>query len=403
MELLTQIPSYIIPFIVVLSILVFVHELGHYLVARWCKVKVEIFSIGFGPELFGWNDSKGTRWKFSAIPLGGYVQMFGDADPASAETDEAIKNLSEEERKDAFFSKSVGARAAIVAAGPFINFLYAIIVLIGVFWFVGQPITPNWVGGIVEGSPAEAAGILPEDKIVAIDGMPITRFQQIQRAVTVALDTPITITVERGNILPKVDDEGNPITTEAEANQATEITQFDVTLTPELIRHEDRFGFVHNVGRMGVISVGEIANKDHSFLSATTASFVETGSIIQSTLTAIGQMITGVRSTEEVGGIIRIGAYAKEFSDSGIVALIMFSVMISINLGLINLFPIPLLDGGHLVFYAWEALAGKPMSEKVRNVGMRLGYALVIGLMVFATFNDLKQLDVFQFVAGLVS
>lgn len=406
MEFLSQIPAYALPFLVVLSVLVFVHELGHYLVARWYKVRVDVFSIGFGPELFGWNDRQGTRWKVSMVPLGGYVQMFGDADPASAVADDSLQEFSEEELAETFFAKPVGARAAIVAAGPMVNFIYAIIVLAGVFWVVGQPITPTWVGGLVEEGPAAAAGILPEDRIIAINGREINRFQEIQRAVTVALDTPLTFTVERGGTPPQkveeADSQAEETASEASAT-AQELEQFDVTITPELIAHEDRFGFSHSVGRIGIISVGEVASTDHSLASAVQASFTETGSIITSTMTAIGQMITGVRSTDEIGGVIRIGAYAKEFSDSGFVALLMFSVMISINLGLINLFPIPLLDGGHLVFYAWEALAGKPMSEPVRNFGMRLGYGFIIILMVFATFNDLRQLDVFQFLIGLVS
>ena len=381
MEWINHIAAYAIPFIAVLSVLVFVHELGHYLVARWCGVKVETFSIGFGKEIAGFTDKAGTRWKFSLVPLGGYVQMFGDNDPASAHVDlDKIEHMNAEERKVAFFYKPVWQRAAIVFAGPAINFLYAILVMTALFTIQGQPYTPAVVGGLVKGGSADQAGFQLKDKVVAVNGQHIESFQELQRLVTVNLGREMRFNVQRGD------------------------ENLTINAAPKVEEQKDRFGFQHRVGRLGVESVGgKTEIKQHTVLSALVAATEETWSMTTSTLRAIGQMITGTRSTEELGGIIRIGAYAKQFAADGIMALIMFSAIISVNLGLINLFPIPLLDGGHLMFYAWEATAGKPMHEKVREAGIRLGYGFVIILMVYATFNDLSQLRFFSYLKNLVS
>lgn len=380
MDFLTQVPHYAIPFLVVLSILVFVHELGHYLVARWCGVRVEAFSIGFGKELFGFRDKHGTRWKMCLIPLGGYVQMFGDADPTSSTTKlEKVEALSEEEKKQAFYHKAVWQRGLIVAAGPAINFLYAIVVLAALFSIQGQIYSPSEVGGLVEGGPAEKAGIEIGDKIVAVNGIRIERFQELQREVNVNLGAEMTFRILRN---------GEELTVKA---------------SPDVVTQTDNFGFKHQIGRIGIVSTNKAEIKQHNVGSAIVASLQETWSMTVSTLKAIGQMISGTRSTDELGGVIRIGAYAKEFSDAGILSLLMFSALISVNLGLINLFPIPLLDGGHLVFYAYEAVFRKPMPEKIRMTALKVGYVFVITLMLYATFNDLFQLKVFSFIAKLGS
>jgi regulator of sigma E protease len=380
MDFISAIPGYAIPFLLVLSILVFVHELGHYLAARWCGVRVEVFSIGFGRELFGYNDKHGTRWKFCWIPLGGYVQMFGDADPSSSMQDDVkVSKLAAKEKKKAFFYKPVWQRAIIVAAGPAINFIYAIIVMAAIFATQGQAYAPAEVGGLVENGAAAKAGIKIGDKITAINGSSIERFGELQRFVAINLGSEITFTVQRGDKMKAF------------------------TFRPEVQEQKDNFGFTHEVGRIGVISVGNIARKEHTTFSATVAAVQETWSMSVATLRALGQMIVGTRSADEIGGVIRIGAYAKEFSDAGWLSFLMFSAMISVNLGLINLFPIPLLDGGHLLFYAYEGLFGKPMPEKVRVAGVRIGYVFVVALMVFATLNDLIQLRVFKYIAQLVS
>ncbi len=373
-------PAYIIPFLVVLSVLVFVHELGHYLVARWNGVKVEVFSIGFGREIFGFDDKAGTRWKFSLIPLGGYVQMFGDADPASSSEDKAaFEKLTKKEKDQTFYYKKVWQRAAIVFAGPAINFIFAIVILMGMYWAHGQGVTPALIGGVVEGSVAEKAGIEIDDRILTVNGQKISRFQELQRLVSVNLGKIMALEIERGDQIVTLE------------------------LAPEVVRQEDNFGFSHSTGRLGVVSLPKTELMEHNAWTAFVSANQETWSISVATLRAVGQMIIGTRSTEELGGVIRIGAYAKEFSEAGWISLLTFTAIISINLGLINLFPIPLLDGGHLFFFAWEAVFGKPMHAKARDIGIRIGYASLIGIMVYATLNDLIQLNVFEYLSGLLS
>lgn len=383
------------PFILVLSVLVFVHEFGHYIVARWCGVKVETFSIGFGKELFGRTDRHGTRWKFSLIPLGGYVQMFGDLDPASARNadavtveGDAVRPMTDEERKVAFFTQSVAKRAAIVVAGPAINFIFAIAILTGLYMTEGKPYTPPVAAAIIEGSAAEEAGIKPDDKILSLNGKPMERFQDLSKYVAVNLDQEIEVKLVnyKGD---GVWDDGNVKT---------------LTIKPKLVVEEDRFGFRHSTGRLGIKSPpADTAIEPHSAGSAFTQAVSDTWSISVDTLTAIGQMIMGYRSTDELGGILRIGAYAGDYAQRGLIAMITFAALLSVNLGLINLLPIPMLDGGHLMFYALESVKGKPVSEKLQEYALRAGMLFILGIMVFATWNDLLQLKVVDYVINLVS
>jgi regulator of sigma E protease len=375
----TFLPNYVVPFVIVLGILVFVHEFGHYIVARINGVRVLDFSIGFGPELFGWEDSHGTRWKVCLAPLGGYVRMFGDMDPASAkhiEDDEDIE-LTEEEKEQAFFTQPVGKRAAIVAAGPLINVLFAVLLYMGLFMAVGQPYAPTIVGGVVEDTAAARAGLQPDDKIIAINGQSVNKFQDLQRFVRLNMGKEITITVNR-------DDQEKTL-----------------TAVPEVVTQEDRFGFKHKFGRLGIVSVGEVDMRRLGPGQATVAAFEETWEITAGTFKGLWQMVTGVRGVEELGGILRIGILAGEFAESGLASAIDFTALLSINLALINLFPIPLLDGGHLLFYGMEALRGRPVNETVQEVAYRIGFSLIIGLMVLATWNDLVQLEFFSYVKGL--
>jgi len=438
-------------FLLVLSILVFVHEWGHYIVARMCGVNVETFSIGFGKELFGFRDKSGTRWKFSLIPLGGYVKMFGDTDPASAGHKETVgdglkaRPLTAEERKGAFFAKPVWQRALIVFAGPAINFLFAILLLASLYIFYGQPVTPPTASAVVKGSAADMAGFEPHDRVVAIDGKPVKRFEDIRQTVMIALDTPMKFTVQRGN------------------------KEIELTATPARENFSDRFGFQHSRGVLGLIGavngfgldkivaidgkevteanalsavkknfdrtaeitfkgieggenkvlivhpykklnetlgasdeekdklliISEKIGSDivkHSVPSAAFNAVRETKEVISGTLTALGQIVTGTRSPKELGGLIRIGAMAGDMAQAGLVAVITFTALLSINLGLINLFPIPVLDGGHLVFYALEAVKGSPIPEKAQEYAFRLGFTILIGIMVFANLSDILQL-----------
>ena len=369
--------DYIIPFLLILTVLVFVHELGHFWIARRNGVRVETFSIGFGPEIIGFNDRSGTRWKFSAVPLGGYVKMFGDAGAASTPSGE-LRQMAPEERALAFHHKRLGQRAAIVAAGPAANFIFAIILASILFMTAGRPFTPPEVGSVVPDSAAARAGIQPGDRIVELDGTTIERFEDIQRIVQLSPGEPLQAVVAR------------------------EGSQLRIRVTPDRQEETDRFGNVHVFGRLGIQRAGLETvqlNPWQALAAAVDHTVVTTGTILK----VVGQMITGARSADELGGIGRIAHISGEVSQIGLVAIVNFMIMLSINLGLINLFPIPMLDGGHLLFYAIEAVRGRPLGERAQEYGFRIGFALVIGLMLFATWNDLVYFRVVHLVKQIAS
>jgi regulator of sigma E protease len=377
MEFLSGLWTYVIPFLIVLTVLVFVHELGHYWVARRNGVRIETFSIGFGPELFGRTDRAGTRWKISAIPLGGYVKMFGDADAASTPSG-AVRHMTPEEREVSFFHKRLGQRAAIVAAGPIANFLFAIIGLTLLFSLYGQPFTPADIGSIQPDSAAAQAGMQPGDVIVEVDGQPIERFEEVQQIVRFNQGTPLAMVIQRdGQRLP-------------------------ITATPQVTTITDRMGNSHTIGLLGIGRAG-MEYRRHDPLTALWQAGRETVNLTVGTLGAVGQMIAGSRGTEELGGPLRIAQMSGEVAQSGVIALVWFMAILSVNLGLINLFPIPMLDGGHLLFYAVEAIRGKPLGDRAQEYGFRIGLALVLTLMVFATWNDLVHLRVVDFFRDLIS
>jgi regulator of sigma E protease len=354
------------PFLVVLTVLVFVHELGHYLVARRNGVRIEVFSIGFGPELFGWFDRAGTRWKFSAIPLGGYVKMFGDSDAASAPS-AALPMMTAEERHVSFHHKRLPQRMAVVAAGPIANFLLAILLFAGLYATVGQPSTRPYVEQIKANSAAEQAGIAAGDTIVAIDGTRIESFEDISREVQLNAGMPMTISVERDG------------------------RQLSLSATPRITEVKDRFGGVHRFPALGIMGAKvEYVQRDP--LTALWRAGEYTWQSTAMTLKALWQMIIGARGTEELGGPLRIAQMSGEVAQGGVIALINFMAALSVNLGLINLFPIPVLDGGHLLFYFAEAIRGKPLGQRAQEYGFRIGLALVLTLMVFATWNDLLRI-----------
>lgn len=369
---------YVVVFLVILTVVVFVHELGHFLVARWNGVKVEVFSIGFGPEIWGRTAADGTRWRIGLLPLGGYVKMFGDADAASAAgTDQP---MSEAERAQSFRHKRVGQRAAVVAAGPIANFLFAIIGLMGMFMVLGQPVTQPLVGAVHPGTAAEAAGLKAGDRILNVNGTEIRRFQDIQRIVRLEVEQDLRIEVRRGD---KV---------------------FDITARPRVIQRKGVFGDMEKVPVLG-ISADPAATEiiRHGPFSALGEALAETESMVRSTFVGIGQMIGGTRDTDELGGPIRIAKGAGEAAQLGLAGVVFYTILLSLNLGLINLFPIPILDGGHLMFYAFEALLGRPLGEKAQEYGFRIGLFLVLALMVFATRNDLVSLPVWEMVKRLFS
>ncbi|HYD19763.1 MAG TPA: RIP metalloprotease RseP [Patescibacteria group bacterium] len=383
------------PFIFVLAVLVFIHEWGHYIIARLCGVKIEKFSIGFGREIWGRNDKHGTRWKICMIPLGGYVQMFGDSDPSSAGHAEGVKegdtvrSYTEQEKKVAFYTQPLWKRAAIVFAGPAINYIFAIFVLSALFMTQGQPYMPPVAAKVVEPSAAFDAGIRPDDKIVSINGEEITRFQDLRPITDMNIGKEMEVKIVHSLGPEKGWDDANPVM---------------LKITPRKIVKEDRFGFRHEVGMMGIVSPeSAFEMQKHGFFSSIFAALGETWRITTMTLKALGQMIIGTRSTDELGGILRIGAYAGDFASQGIIAFITFAALLSINLGLINLLPIPLLDGGHLAMYAMEMVRGKPLSMQVQEYALRVGLVFLLGIMFLATWNDLVQLKVVDYVVKLIS
>jgi regulator of sigma E protease len=377
MSILTGGLTYIIPFLVVLTVLVFVHELGHYLVARRNGVRIEVFSIGFGPEIFGWYDRAGTRWKLSAVPLGGYVKMYGDADASSLPSD-SLATMSDEDRAVSFHHKRLWQRIAVVAAGPAANFIFAIVLLAGLFATVGQPFTPPDVGQVQPNSAAEQGGIKPGDTITEIDGHKIERFEDVQQAVRLNAGGAMKIVVRR---------DGRDVA---------------LDVTPQMTEMTDRFGNVHRVGLLGIGRSG-VDYVRHDPATALSRAVEETWNLSVGTLKAIWQMIIGARATDELGGPLRIAQMSGEVAQGGIVAIVWFMAVLSVNLGLINLFPIPVLDGGHLLFYFAEAIRGKPLGQRAQEYGFRIGLALVLTLMVFATWNDLVHLRIVEYVRGLMT
>ncbi len=363
--------SYLIPFLFVLTVVVFFHELGHFLVARWCGVKVLVFSIGFGPELFGFNDRYGTRWKLSAIPLGGYVKFAGDENAASVPDQAALARMSEEERRESFVSQPVGKRSAIVVAGPLANFVLAIVIFAGLFMLYGRQSTAPRVDSIQPDSAAAAAGFQPGDIVVSINGRAIDSFNDMQRIVSTSAGQTLEVVVERGGV------------------------RLPITAKPDLKEVKDTFGNTHRIGILGISR--SLAPDDVKFQPVAPPQAVwlgvkETWFVVERTLSYLGGVITGREAADQLGGPIRIAQVSGQVASAGMPALLHLTAVLSISIGLLNLFPVPLLDGGHLLFFAIEAVRGRPLSMRAQEMGFRVGLALVLMLMIFATYNDILQI-----------
>ncbi len=395
LEQLFGVPFTLLSFVLTLTVVVFVHEFGHFIIARRNGVHCSAFSIGFGPELFGYTDKHGTRWKFSLIPLGGYVKMFGEAETMQAieggaeptaiegspdgtksegnKDKKAVarqeRELTPEEQKISFKHKTIAQRAAIVFAGPAINFLFAI----GVFWImfmtVGRPVTEPVVGQVVEGSAAAAAGVLAHDRIISVNGNAIGRFEDIQGIVQLNDGSAMAVVINRDG------------------------RDQNLSITPRMSAQEDAFGNPSKRYLLGIASSGETSRIVTSNpIEALRISVRQTYDVVEGTFVAMGQIIAGTRGTEDLGGPIKIAKYSGQAAKNGGVQFIAFMAILSINLGLINLFPVPMLDGGHLLFYAIEAVRGRPLSERAQEWGLRVGLALVGALMIFVTWNDIAHL-----------
>ncbi|MCW8834830.1 MAG: RIP metalloprotease RseP [Rhodospirillales bacterium] len=377
MEFLTSIWDYVIPFLFLLTVLVFVHELGHYWVARKNGVRVEVFSVGFGPELFGFNDKAGTRWRFSAIPFGGYVKMFGQADDSLEEGEEAPP-LSEEDAKVSFQTKTLGQKAAIVVAGPLANFIFAVIVFMGIYAIAGNPRPLAGVGDVQENSAAAVAGLKTGDLIVEVGGVDIRWFDDLRAEIMKRPDEAVAVVALRNGIREAL------------------------SVTPKAVQSpEDP---TKMIGLLGIRPDPEQYDYEKvNPFEATLLAFDRSISLTTQILGAIGEMVTGNRGAEELGGPIRIAQITGEVAQHGWINLFSFLAAFSINLFLINMLPIPMLDGGHLFFYAIEAIRGRPLGLRVQEYGFRLGLVLVLSLMIFATWNDLVNLKVIDFLKDLVT
>jgi regulator of sigma E protease len=458
MDILAAIPHYGFWFLALLTVLVFVHEFGHYKVARWCGVKVEVFSIGFGPELFGWTDSHGTRWKVSVIPLGGYVKMFGQG--ANLLEGEAGKAMSAPERLVAFDYKNVWRRMAIVAAGPISNFIFAAVVFSVIFAVHGKDVLPPVVSAVRADSAAAAAGLQPGDRIVTLNGKAISDFKDILEFVQINLDQEITVGIERKGVretvrlTPRITTEKDPLGNDtrigvlgiespapvigavraesaaaaaglqsgdrivtlngnaiSDFQQLSEFVQLNVDreiaigierngvqetvrVTPRTTVVKDAHGVEKRIGFLGIEAATQSERIQLGLVDSGVEGVKRVVDVTGMMLKGLWQIVTGVRPANDIAGVIRIGYLSGEIAQIGIWSLISFAAMLSVNLGLVNLFPIPLLDGGHLTYYAIEAVRGKPLGERIQEWGFRIGIAFVLGLMLFATWNDLVYLNI---------
>ena len=372
MSLINLVYYNIIPFILVLSLLVFVHELGHYLVARWNGVKVEVFSIGFGTELFGWTDRVGTRWKISIIPMGGYVKMFSDLNPASQPDQTLIQGMSEKDKEVSLFHKTVWQRIAVSAAGPLANYLFAIFLFGTLYIFMGQKIPSEEakIGHVMPKSAAEQVGLQEGDLILDINGITTGTFAELQKIIQENPGHEIVLHVQR------------------------EEQKLMIHATPQATKVKD-----HEIGRLGITpSYHEVKR---SPLTAYFYAVEDVYTFSAKTLAHLGQMIIGNQSTDGLSGPLGIATLTGEVARKSLIDLIWLTALLSINLGLINLFPVPMLDGGHLLFYFIEAIRGKAVSEKVQEAGYRIGFSLVMLLVVISTWNDLSHLKVFEFFKNI--
>ena len=370
------VPFSLLAFLLVIGPLIFIHEMGHYLTGRWFGVKAETFSIGFGREIFGWADKQGTRWKVGWLPLGGYVKFLGDMNPASVADPEWLA-LPPEERARTFHGKPVWQRFIIVFAGPAINFLFAILIFAGLFAAIGEPRTPPVVAQVVAGSAAAQAGIRPGDRIQSVAGRSVHRFEDISSIVVIRPEQPLRIELVR---------DGRPVSLMA---------------TPRAQVASDVFGNEFRRGLLG-IGPGRPVIEPVPFWQLPGAAVRHTANTLVMMVETLAQVVTGRRSVKELGGPLKIAQFSGQQATLGWLPFIFFMALVSINLGFINLLPIPLLDGGHLLFYAIEGVRRKPLKPETQEWAFRTGLAALLALMLFVTFNDLASFGLWQRLGGLI-
>ncbi|MGD9830516.1 MAG: RIP metalloprotease RseP [Hyphomicrobiaceae bacterium] len=371
LNILTDIVLYtVVPFLFALTLVVFVHEFGHFIVARWCGVKVDAFSIGFGREIWGFHDKHGTRWRIAWIPLGGYVKFVDDDNAASVPTREQIAKMTPEQRAGSFHAKSLPARAAVVAAGPIFNFLFAILIFAAIFSIVGVQTTAPLVDKLVKGGAAEQAGLKQGDLIVGVDGTKITTFNELKRLVSASAGRQMALSVKRGERV------------------------ITVQLTPQLKEIKDRFG---NKIKLGLIGIERTAKpqewelKRYDPLTAVWLGTKECYFVVERTLSYLGDVAMGRQSGDQLSGPIGIATATRDMAKLGMVALLNMIGFLSVALGFANLLPIPILDGGHLVFYAYEGIRGRPLNERAQEIAFRIGFVILICLMLIVTRFDVLR------------
>ena len=413
MALLQLILHNILSFVVIISVIVFIHEFGHFLVARMCGVKIDEFSIGFGRELIGFTDKNGTRWKICPIPFGGYVKMFGDKNGASIPDDELLAQMSVEEKKISFLGKTVWQRMAIVVAGPVANFLLTIFIFTFLFRINGLNTVLPIVDVIAENSAAAESGLKKGDRILTIDGEEIFSFDDVREVVTRSSGKELGLRVLRSNsnlngprnecgVIQKESSlakpkESSSVTPDKSLSPRTRCgvvsgeEVIELLVTPKIQTTQNFFGEKVRVGMLG-ISASESTHQDLNLGQSFLVANKETYKISIAVFKAIGELITGQRSVDELSGPIKMAKYSGKTVEMGAIAVLWFAAMISLNLGVMNLLPIPVLDGGHLFFYLIEAIRGKPLAQKTQQVSFKFGLSLVLALMLFTTFNDVRQI-----------
>jgi regulator of sigma E protease len=351
----------------VLTVIVFVHEMGHYLVARWNGVAIQTFSIGFGRELFGFNDRHGTRWKLSMIPLGGYVRFVGDLNATSVPDPEAVAAMPAEVQDKLFINKNVWRRMAVVAAGPLANLIFTFLVLYALLLGYGRYTIPPVIGEVTAGGIAAEAGLESGDRIVSVDGFTVRGFEDFQRLIATSPGRPVTVVIDRSE----------------------EIQTF--VLTPAIAETTDRFGNTHRVGRIGVtrsIAEGDVTWFRPSAVEAVGMTVEDMRLIVVRTVAFIGDLFTERRDFRNLGGPVEIAKASGEIASLGILELVSFAAIVSLSIGLFNLLPIPMLDGGHLLFYIAEAVRGRPLSQRSQEIGFRIGFAAIAGLFILVLVTN---------------